>query len=81
MAFPGREFRKLKNHFAVRAAAQETQFSTGFSYKADSTLRLMYLTAQPHRLEGGTGLGQTHSASGGRLLFNSKALSCGHDGF
>lgn len=47
MAFPGGELRKLKKHFAVRAAAQQTEFSTGFSCKADSTLRLMYLTAQP----------------------------------
>lgn len=47
MAFPGGELRKLKNHSAVRAAAQQTGFSTGFSCKADSTLRLMYLTAQP----------------------------------
>lgn len=44
MVFPGGELRKLQNHFAVRAAAQQTEYA---SCKADSILRLMYLTAQP----------------------------------
>lgn len=47
MVFPGGELRKLKSHFAVRAEAQQIEFSTGFSCKADSILRLMYLTVQP----------------------------------
>lgn len=75
------EFGKLKNCFAVRAAAKQTEFSIGFDCKADLTMRVMYLTAPLHVWEDRTVLGKTLSASGGRLLFNSKALSRGHDNF
>jgi len=44
------EFRKLKNYFAVRAAAKQTEFSIGFELKADLTVRRMYLTALPSHI-------------------------------
>lgn len=74
------EFRKHKSCFIVRAAAEQTEFSIGLDCGADLMMRLICVTALPLQI-GRTILGKILFAPGGRLLFNSKALSCGHHNF